>query len=115
MPDTLFGLNTVLTKLDCKVVVWTNEFFGSINSQDSDLSDFKIINDNHDKIASIINIPRRTADTFGKDITDMMTAHLTFAEAQQTFNLLPRQRLKMVQRDLYDQLNQLNFSGNVTE
>lgn len=115
MPDTLFGLNTVLTKLGGKVVVWANEFFGEISGSSGKLSDFKVINENHDKILGIVTIPRRTADTFGKDIAEMMTAHLTFAEAQQTFNLLPRQRLKMVQRDLYEQLSQQSFSGCLTE
>lgn len=108
--DTFLGLQTILEKLPCKVLVWSNRFFGDIEDSTESLADFKIFKQYSNKILGIINIPRRTADTFGRDIAEMMTAYLTFDEAQQAFNLLPRQRLLMVQRDLYEQLNQ--FLGN---
>lgn len=111
--DTFLGLQTILDKLPCKVLVWANRFFGDIEDATESLANFKIFN--NDKIAGIININRHTADTFGKDIAEMMTAHLTFAEAQKSFNLLPRQRLLMVQRDLYKQLNQFLGNGGVKD
>lgn len=113
--DTFIGLTTITEKLNGKITVWVNEYFGEIAEKGKKLTDFKVINDNHDKIIGIINIPRRTADTFGKDIAQMMSSHLTFAEAQKSFNLLPRQRLRMVQRDLYEQLEQRNLTGSPTE
>lgn len=94
-------------------MVWANEYFGEITQGGKPIEEFKLISDNQDKIVGMVRIARRTADTFGKDIETMIKANLTFAEAKATFHLLPRQRLMMVQRDLYAELDQQSFNGSV--
>ena len=113
MQDTIVGLQTVLDKLDGKVVVWANEYFGELTLAGKPVHEFKVISDNQDKIMGVVKIVRRTADTFGKDIESMVKTNLTFAEAKKSFHLLPRQRLMMVQRDLYAELDQQSFGGSV--
>ena len=53
----------------------------------------------------------RNPDTFGEDIKVMTTKNLTLTEAQNSgaFGLMPRQRLRTVQRDLYEQLDKIKF------
>ncbi|PSJ79239.1 conjugal transfer protein TraL, partial [Neisseria iguanae] len=53
----------------------------------------------------------RNPDTFGADIKKMTSANLTLSEAQSSelFGLMPRQRLRTVQRDLYEQLDKIPF------
>ncbi|WP_066570607.1 conjugal transfer protein TraL [Snodgrassella sp. CFCC 13594] len=113
MEDTIVGLKTVLDKLNGKVVVWANEYFGELSQAGKPVQEFKVISDNQDKIIGVVKIARRTADTFGKDIENMVKANLTFEEAKKSFHLLPRQRLMMVQRDLYAELDQQSFGGSV--
>lgn len=113
MEDTIVGLKTVLEKLNGKVVVWANEYFGELTQAGKPIEEFKVISDNQDKIMGMVRITRRTADTFGKDVESMIKANLTFAEAKATFHLLPRQRLMMIQRDLYAELDQQSFHGSV--
>ncbi|WP_037585855.1 conjugal transfer protein TraL [Stenoxybacter acetivorans] len=115
MEDTFYGLAAVLHKLPVKVMVWSNEFFGAIEQNGKSLMDLKVMNDNHDRIVGVIRIPRRTADTFGKDIENMVSANLTFDEVEKTpeFGIMSRQRLLTVKRDLFTSLDQLSFSGNL--
>ncbi|PIT16921.1 nucleotide-binding protein [Snodgrassella alvi] len=115
LEDTMVGLSTVLEKLNGLVQVWSNEFFGDVSYQGKQIEQFQVINDNQDKIIGIIRIENRTKDTFGKDIELMVKSNLTFDEVKSSplFTLMPVQRLLSVQRDLYTQLDQQTFSGNV--
>ncbi|PSJ79188.1 conjugal transfer protein TraL, partial [Neisseria iguanae] len=53
----------------------------------------------------------RNPDTFGADIKKMTSANLTLSEAQSSelFGLMPRQRLRTVQKDLFARLDQVPF------
>ena len=108
MKDTLYGLGTVLEKLNAQVVVWGNEFFGDITENGKPLSEFKVITENKKQICGIVHIARRNADTFGKDIEMMVKENLTFDEIKKSslFTLMPRQRLLTMQRDLFAHLGQ---------
>jgi hypothetical protein len=50
-------------------------------------------------------------DTFGRDVEEMISAKLTFQEAIATARMpiMTKQRLKVVQRDLFEQLDRLPF------
>ena len=58
-----------------------------------------------------IFIPNRNPDTFGKDLEEMTSKNLSLSEAitSDSFGLMPRQRLRTVQRELYEQLDQIEF------
>lgn len=115
LEDTIVGLNTVLGRLNGRVMVWSNEYFGDVIRNDKEVSEFNVISKNQDKIVGIITIQNRTKDTFGKDIEVMVKNNLTFEEVKSSplFTLIPRQRLLTVQRDIYAQLSQFTFSGNI--
>ena len=62
--------------------------------------------DNKDRVSAIIALPKRNENTYGKDIEHMVKQRLTFEEALQsdTFFLMSKQRIKIVQRSIFEQL-----------
>lgn len=60
-----------------------------------------------DRIRGLVRLYRQSADTFGKDVELMLNERLTFDEAIQspTFSLMAKQRLKMVKRGLFEQMD----------
>ena len=60
---------------------------------------------------ALIIFPKRNQDTFGRDVEEMIAAKLTFHEAITAAKLpiMAKQRLKIVQRDLFEQLDRVPF------
>ncbi|MNY78710.1 hypothetical protein D3C86_2190750 [compost metagenome] len=56
-------------------------------------------------------LTQRNADTFGADIKKMNTARLTAEEvkASDKFNVMEKQRIKVVFRDLFEQLDKVSW------
>lgn len=111
LQDCLIGLTKTLKSMDAHIVVWLNDFQGSIEHEGKNFTDFKLYAEYKDRIIGIVHIPLRNPDTFGADIKEMTTKNLTLTEAQNSgaFGLMPRQRLRTVQRDLYSQLDKIPF------
>ena len=110
--DTVQGLLEVLATLRTNVVVWLNHYWGLIELNNSSVFEqSNLYKENSDQITAVIELENYNPDTFGKDIQEMTTAHLTFDEVQQSekFKLMPKQRLKKVQRDVFNQLAQKTF------
>ncbi len=109
--DTMQGLASMLEVHPAPVVVWLNEFFGEIEKDGKTFEDSNLFKKNKDRIAGVVKIARRNADTFGKDLETMVKHKLTFDEAMQSelFGIMPRQRLKMVKSALYEQLEAIGF------
>lgn len=109
--ETLDGLRQVAAALpnSVRIVVWLNEFFGPIEEDGRTFTDMRAFQEARDRVAGIVTLPRRTADTFGRDLREMTERHLTFAEAiaDSAFRLMAKQRLKMVRDDVYAQLARL--------
>jgi Anion-transporting ATPase len=89
-----------------EVVVWLNEHFGPIEANGKTFEEMKAYLDNKDRVSAIIRLPKRTENTYGNDLASMLKQRLTFQEALQNMNfrVMSRQRLKIVQRDIYEQL-----------
>ena len=64
-----------------------------------------------DRILGTILLPARTKATFGKDTEEMLRQRLTFAEAIEQFDLMPRTRIKRIRDDLWAQLDALPLDG----
>ena len=66
---------------------------------------------NTEKIYGAVVISKRNQDTFGRDVEEMISAKLTFQEAIEAPKLpiMAKQRLKVVQRDLFEQLDSMMF------
>ncbi len=111
MGDTIVGLATLIEHQEAPIVVWANEFFGDLSKNGVNFVDSQIINNNADRIVGTVTLAKRNPDTFGKDIELMVKSKMTFDEAMSSdlFTLMPRQRLKSVRKDIFDQLDALEI------
>jgi hypothetical protein len=110
--DTLNGFNELAqTTQERNIVVWVNEYFGRVEADGKKFSEMAAYRDNADKVCGAVIFTKRNQDTFGRDVEDMVSAKLTFQEAITTARgtIMAKQRLKLVQRDLYEQLDKLVF------
>lgn len=109
MDDTLMGLNALLSTQAAPVVVWENEFFGEVTRDAKRFTDSKLYEKNKGRIAGIVTLHKRNQDTFGKDMELLVSNKLTFDEAMSSpvFSLMPRQRLKIIQKSVFEQLGAL--------
>jgi hypothetical protein len=107
MDDTMIGLNSLLTSQSAPVVVWQNEFFGAIEKDGKKFIESKLFEKNKNRIQGIVTIHKRNQDTFGKDLELMVSNKLTFSQAMtsEIFTIMPRQRLKQIQKSIFDQLD----------
>jgi len=109
MRDTLTGFDKLASHLpeSANLVVWLNEFFGAVVSEDGKtFEEMKVYTKNKNRVSGIIRIQRQTASTFGQDVESMLTRRATFAEVKEdpAFELMSKQRLTMVQRNLFGQM-----------
>lgn len=118
MKDTLAGLDMLIhTSKTAEIVVWLNNFQGNVNQPGKNFTDFNVYKKHPNRIKAVIDLPSRNPDTFGKDIRSMTESSLTFSEvfSSKQFSLIPRQRLKQVQNDVYQQLNCLHQQLNLID
>lgn len=112
MTDTLNGLERLAqTTLEKNVVVWINEYFGEVNKDGKAFEEFKIAEEYAHKLVGSVLIRERNPQTFGDDLRLMLEQRLTFDEAihDERFFLVSKQRLTIVRRDLYEQLDRLEI------
>jgi hypothetical protein len=108
--DTLSGFGELAhTTPDRNIVIWVNEYFGPVQDDGKRFIEMKVFRDNEEKVAGTVAIAKRSTDTFGRDIEEMLRRKLTFREAIESpeFSIMARQRLKMVRADLFEQLDGL--------
>jgi hypothetical protein len=111
MDDTMIGLNSLLTSQSAPVVVWENQFFGVVEKDGKSFIESKLYDKNKGRIKGIVTLHKRNQDTFGKDLEMMVSNKLTFEESMTAdiFTTMPRQRLKMIQRSIFQQLDSVGF------
>src|SRR6266850_3366582 len=106
--DTLKGFGELAsTTADRSIIVWLNEYFGRIEEDGKTFADMAVHKEKQKKVLGSIGVPRRNQDTFGRDMEEMIARKQTFDEAIKSsdFTIMTRQRLKVVQRDLFEQLD----------
>ena len=76
------------------------------------LSELPVYIEHAGSVVGSVAIPRRNQDTFGRDVEDVIARKLTLQEAidSSSFPIMVRQRLRVVQRELFDQLDSLPFA-----
>ena len=76
------------------------------------LSELPVYIEYASSVVGSVAIPRRNQDTFGRDVEDVIARKLTLQEAidSSSFPIMVRQRLRVVQRELFDQLDSLPFA-----
>jgi hypothetical protein len=108
--DTLNGFRSLArSTTDRNVIVWINEYFGRVERDGKTFVDMAAAIENADKVLGSIVIPKRNPDTFGRDVEALISRKLTFDEAiaDGSFSIMTKQRLKVVQRDLFEQLDRI--------
>jgi hypothetical protein len=110
MQDTLAGFKRVAeTAPDKSIIVWLNEYFGEVERDGKKFEDLHLAQQFSAKLAGAVLIRERNRNTFGDDVRLMLQRYLTFdgAIAGDEFGLVAKQRLTLVRRDLFDQLDGL--------
>jgi hypothetical protein len=94
------------------LVLWENEHFGLLQSASGkQFTESQTYADNSARVKGRIVLSARNADTFGADIKKMNTARLTANEVKESdkFNVMEKQRIKVVFRDLFEQLDNVQW------
>jgi hypothetical protein len=94
------------------LVLWENEHFGRLASPSGKVfTDSTTYSEHAARVRGRIVLASRNADTFGADIKKMNMARLTLEEvrASERFNVMEKQRVKVVFRDLFEQLDKVNW------
>ena len=110
LTDTLTGFAKLAeTTPDQNIVLWVNEYFGRVERDGRPLSDLPVYREHVDKVWGSVAIPKRNRDTFGRDVEDLLRRKMTFRQAIEggDFPIMVRQRLKVIQRELFEQLDSL--------
>ncbi len=111
--DTLEGFRQLAESTASQnIIVWINEFFGRVESDGKEFSQMSVYQKHATKVLGSVGIPKRNYDTFGRDVEEMVARKLTFQEAIQSAEttLMAKQRLKIIQRDLFEQLDSLTLA-----
>jgi hypothetical protein len=112
MSDTLNGLERLAqTTSEKNVVVWLNEYFGEVTKDGQPFDEFQAIEEYAPKLVGTVVIRERNPHTYGDDVRQMLERRLTFGEAIQSadFSLVSKQRLAIVRRELFEQLDRLDI------
>jgi hypothetical protein len=110
MSDTLNGLERLAqTTAEKNVIVWLNEYFGEVTKDGKTFEEFKVAEEYAPKLIGTVVIRERNPNTYGDDVRQMLERRLTFDEAIQNadFSLVSKQRLEIVRRELFEQLDKL--------
>lgn len=111
MEETIRGLKTILELGTTPVVVWENEFFGLVAMngksfiQTSGYEQFK------SRVLGLVRLAKGDPKLDEKDMLTMNSRRLTWGEAlaDENFMLMQRQRLTVMRREIYKQLDQVEM------
>ncbi len=107
--DTLNGFERLAQTTDKRnVVVWVNEYFGEVEG----FTEMKVTQDNLHKLVGSVLIRERNPQTYGDDVKLMLEKRMTFDEAirSEEFGLVSKQRLTIVRRDIFEQIDHLGLA-----
>ncbi len=105
--DTVHGFTQLVKQFPADVlfVVWLNPYWGPIELEGKSFEQMKAYVTNKDRVSAIILLPDLKAETFGRDLSDMLQHHLTFDEAiaSSGLTIMARQRLSIIKKQLFEQ------------
>lgn len=110
--DTASGFVTTASLTPTPLILWENEYFGLLQTPSGKLfTDSLSFNEHVNKVKGRIKLIQRNAETFGADIKKMNTARQTLTEVMESdkFNIMEKQRIKVVYKDLFAQLDQIKW------
>ena len=91
--------------------VWLNEYFGEVSKDGKPFEQFRVAEEQTDKLLGTVVIRDRNPNTYGDDMRQMLLKRLTFEEAIRLpeFSLVSKQRLTIIRRELFEQLDQIGM------
>jgi hypothetical protein len=110
--DTLFGFKSLADSTsERNIVVWLNEYFGRIEQGGKCFEEMSAFQESASKVRGSVHLKKLNQDTFGRDLEDVISRKLTLAEAIKDgpFSIMTKQRLRMIERDWYEQLDGLQL------
>lgn len=110
LADTLKGFRSLAESTsERNVIVWVNEYFGRVERDGKQFVDMNAYKESADKVFGWVHMVKRNQDTFGRDFEEVIARKLTLREAISDggFSLMSKQRLKVIQRDLFQQIDRL--------
>lgn len=109
LQDTMTGFVNLVEQFpaECQFAVWLNPYWGAVEYEGKTFEQMRGYTANKGRISAIIRIPALKAETYGHDFAEMLRARRTFVEAlgDPELTIMTRQRLKIVQRQLWQQLD----------
>jgi adenylylsulfate kinase-like enzyme len=112
MTDTLNGFKRLAeTTTEKNVIVWLNEYFGEISKDGKSFEQFRVAEEQAHKLLGTVLVRERNPNTYGDDMRQMLSQRLTFEEAIRLaeFSLVSKQRLTIIRRELFEQLDQIEM------
>jgi hypothetical protein len=107
--DTVSGFAQLVGQFpaECLFVVWLNPYWGLIAHEGKGFEQMKAYITNKERVSAIVQIPLLKGETYGRDLSDMLQERLTFDEAiaLTSHTIMTRQRLMIVKRQLFGQLD----------
>jgi hypothetical protein len=110
--ETSKGTMALLDATDVPLVLWLNEHLGPLQIQGQPIAQASFLHEAKERILGTVLLPARTRATFGKDTEEMLRRRLTFAQAIEGFDLMPRTRIKRIRDELWTQLDALPLEVN---
>jgi hypothetical protein len=110
--DTATGFVSTAKATGVPLVLWENEHFGKLASASGKLfTESQSFSDHESRVRGRVVLAARNPDTFGADLKKMNMGRLTLDEvrASDKFNVMEKQRIKVVFRDLFEQLDKVNW------
>ena len=110
--DTASGFVSTVQLTSAPIVLWENEHFGLLQTPaGKTFTDSQTFHDHADRVKGRVRLAQRNSDTFGADIKKMNTGRLTLEEVMQNdkFNVMEKQRIKLVYRDVFEQLDRVGW------
>lgn len=108
--DTVNGFRQLAGQFpaEASFVVWLNPYWGPIQHEGKSFEQLKAYQDRKSRVSAIVQIPPLKEETFGRDLSDMLQARLTFDEAlaAASLTIMTRQRLQIIKGKLFDHLDQ---------
>jgi hypothetical protein len=106
--DTLHGFSQMADQFptETRFIVWLNAHHGPVQSEGKGFEEMETFKKYKKRISGIVRIPQLKTETYGVDLRNMLESRLTFEEALKgpSQTIMTRQRLKLIQDKLYEQL-----------
>lgn len=106
--DTISGFSQLLGQYpdECQFVAWLNPYWGPVEHEGKRFEQMKAYTSNKARLSAIIEVPTLEDDA-RVDLSEMLQARRTFSEALESkdISIMTRQRLKIVKRDLFAQMD----------